>query len=213
MKRMVVLFVLLLNSLASASPHVFKNGLLLDSNTGRLYTGNIEVTNEDWGDNKVEISKDYVNGLLHGQEKVFYKSGQLKSVGYFREGVLNGTVSMYFEDGALMGRMEMTNNLNNGRGIRYYPNGNKQIERFFVNNKLEGLSRAWYENGSIKKEEDYKNGQLHGYLKSYYKAGGIFEEVKYEYGKPKFKRSYLEDGTLADERMFFNKKVIEAIIG
>ena len=65
----------------------------------------------------------------------------------------------------------------------------------------------------IKTEKDYKNGLLHGYLKTYYKDGGIYEEVKYEYGKPKFKRAYLEDGTLIDESMFFDKRLIKLITG
>lgn len=209
----IILFILLLHSFANASPTIFKDGLLLDLNTNKPYTGNIKVINEDWGDNAVESSKDYFNGLLHGQEKVFYKSGVLKSVGYFRDGMLNGTISIYFEDGTLMGRMEMSDNLNNGRGIRYYSNGNKQLERFFTNNTLEGLSRVWYESGNIKKEEDYKNGLLHGYLRSYYKDGGLFEETKYKHGKPKFKRSYSENGSLIDEKMFFDKEMIQAILG
>jgi antitoxin component YwqK of YwqJK toxin-antitoxin module len=211
--KYITLFLLLLSLVASANLATLKDGLLLDSNTNKPYTGNIETLNENWGENKIEFSKDYIDGLLHGQERTFYRSGELKSVGYFREGLLNGTVSMYFEDGTLMGRMEMENNLNNGRGIRYYSNGNKQLERFFVNNKLEGLTRGWYESGNIKTEKDYKNGLLHGYLKTYYKDGGIYEEVKYEHGKPKFKRAYLEDGTLIDESMFFDKRLIKLITG
>ena len=38
-------------------------------------------------------------------------------------------------------------------------------------------------------------------------------EVKFEYGTPKFMRVYREDGTLADEKGFFDKEVIKRIVG
>jgi antitoxin component YwqK of YwqJK toxin-antitoxin module len=62
-------------------------------------------------------------------------------------------------------------------------------------------------------EENYKNGMLHGTLKNYYEDGGMFEVIKYNYGTPKFMEIYSEDGTLSDEKGFFDKAVIDKIIG
>ena len=49
--------------------------------------------------------------------------------------------------------------------------------------------------------------------KAYYETGGVFEEVDYQYGTPRFMRVYREDGTLADEKGFFDKEVIKRIVG
>jgi len=40
----------------------------------------------------------------------------------------------------------------------------------------------------------------------------VFEVTKFNYGTPKFKRTYNEDGTLADEQGFFSKNTIDNII-
>jgi len=59
----------------------------------------------------------------------------------------------------------------------------------------------------------YSKGVIHGIGKTYWEAGGVFEEVKFEYGTPKFMRMYREDGSLADEKGFFDKGVIKRIVG
>jgi antitoxin component YwqK of YwqJK toxin-antitoxin module len=191
----------------------YRNNLLINPNTNQPYTGNLETINNDWGKDAVEYSQEYVNGLRHGSEKAFYKTGVLKSEGNFNQGTIEGVVSLYFEDGSLMGRMNMANNIKEGRGVRYYANGVKQLERFFVKNKLQGTARAWYDTGSLMITEEYKDGTLHGYSKTYYEAGGVFEEVRYEFGTPKYMRVYREDGTIADEKGFFDKEVIKRIVG
>ena len=61
--------------------------------------------------------------------------------------------------------------------------------------------------------EEYKDGLLHGYSKTYYEDGGVFEEVEYNFGTPKYMRTYLEDGTVANEKGFFDRKLIERIVG
>ena len=191
----------------------YRNNLLINPSTNQPYTGNLETINNDWGKDAVEYSQEYVNGLRHGSEKAFYKTGILKSEGNFDQGTIEGVVSLYFEDGSLMGRMDMANNIKEGRGVRYYANGVKQLERFFVKNKLQGTARAWYDTGSLMITEEYKDGTLHGYSKTYYEAGGVFEEVRYEFGTPKYMRVYREDGTIADEKGFFDRKIIERIVG
>jgi len=54
---------------------------------------------------------------------------------------------------------------------------------------------------------------VHGTLEIYYESGGVFEEVEYNFGTPKYMRTYLEDGTVADEKGFFDRKLIERIVG
>ena len=60
-----------------------KQGRFIYPDTNKPFTGNLDIINNDWGKDAVEFNNDYVDGLLHGSEKVYYQSGKLKSVGYF----------------------------------------------------------------------------------------------------------------------------------
>jgi len=100
MTRLILTF-LLLTSLAQANLGSYKHGKSIYPNTNKPYTGNLDVINNDWGVDAVEFNKDYVEGVLHGAEKVFYRSGQLKSVGYFKRGLIDGTTTLYYEDGSV----------------------------------------------------------------------------------------------------------------
>lgn len=59
----------------------------------------------------------------------------------------------------------------------------------------------------------YSKGLLHGTGRTYYESGGVFEEANFKYGTPKYMRTYLEDGTIADEKGFFDRKLIDRIVG
>jgi antitoxin component YwqK of YwqJK toxin-antitoxin module len=104
---------------AHANLGTYKHGKLINPDTNKPYTGNIEVLNNDWG--KVEFSKDYLNGHLHSNERVFYQSDKLKSLGHFNKGVLTGTVEFYYEDGSIQARVNFNNGNKQGRAISYNP--------------------------------------------------------------------------------------------
>ena len=46
---------------------------IINPDTNKPYTGNLDVINNDWGKDTVEFNKDYVDGLLHGAEKSYYQ--------------------------------------------------------------------------------------------------------------------------------------------
>jgi antitoxin component YwqK of YwqJK toxin-antitoxin module len=212
--RYIILLLLFSSTIISANLGTFdKDGRFIYPETNKPYTGNLDVINNDWGSGVVEFNKNYVDGILHGHEKVFYKSGKLKSIGNFNQGKVDGNVKLYYEDGSIQGNVYFNNGIKEGRAVSYYPNGSKQLEQFFRNDVLDGLRRTWYENGNIMESTPYSKGLVHGMLETYYETGGIFERVKYDYGTPKFMRVYSEDGTLSEEKGFFDRKVIEQIIG
>ena len=186
---LILLFLVTTTSLSLGS---FKNGLLIDPDTNKPYTGNLEIINVDWGTGLVEFSKDYKKGVLHGLEKTYYKSGVLKSVGKFNHGLLDGDVTGYYENGSV-------------RVVGHFYNGIKD-------GKKEGLWKTWYENGNVMKEEPYKDDLLHGYLKTYYESGGIFEKIKYDYGTPKILIRYKEDGTIFDQKGFITDDSVKGVL-
>jgi len=208
----LLLTLLLLSSLAQANLGTYKNGKFIYPDTNKPYTGNLDVINNDWGKDAVEFNKDYVDGVLHGAEKVFYRSGKLKSVGYFNKGLIDGTTTLYYEDGALQAQVSFNNGMHEGRAVSYYPDGTKQSEQFYVTDKLYGLSRQWFDTGSLMISRDYSKGLLHGEVTTYYESGKVFEVTKFNYGTPKFKRTYNEDGSLAKEEGFFDREIINKII-
>ena len=213
MKLTLLLITLTLTSLAQADLGSFdKQGRFIYPETNKPYTGNLDVINNDWGKDAVEFNKDYVDGVLHGAEKVFYRSGKLKSVGYFNKGLIDGTTTLCYEDGSVQAQVRFNNGIREGRAVSYYPDGTKQSEQFYVADKLYGLSRQWFDTGSLMISRDYSKGLLHGEVTTYYESGKVFEVTKFNYGTPKYKRIYHEDGSLADEQGFLSKQVIDNII-
>ena len=213
MKLTLLLITLTLTSLAQADLGSFdKQGRFIYPDTNKPYTGNLDVINNDWGKDAVEFNKDYVDGALHGAEKVFYRSGRLKSVGYFNKGLIDGTTTLYYEDGSVQAQVSFNNGAKEGKAVSFYPDGAKQLEHFFINDKLNGVASQWYDTGSLMISRDYSKGLLHGEVTTYYESGRVFEVTKFNYGTPKFKRTYNEDGSIAKEEGFFDRKTINKII-
>ncbi len=213
MKFILLLLTLILSTAQANFNTTFRNNLLINPDTNQPYTGNLEVLNNDWGKDAVEFSKDYVDGLLHGAEKTYYQSGKLKSIGYFTKGILDGVVTGYYKDGSVQVVGHFSNGIKDGGVLYYYPNGSKQVEMFYDNGKLQGTVKTWYENGNVMKSIPYSKGMVHGTLEIYYESGVVFEEVEYNFGTPKYMRTYLEDGTVTDEKGFFDRKLIDRIVG
>ena len=211
--KLILLLLTLVLTTAQASLGTYKNGKFIFPGTDKPYTGNLDVLNNDWGKDAVEFNKNYADGVLHGEERSYYQSGNLKSLGSFKRGVLDGAVTGYYEDGTIQVRAFYDNGVKQGRVIYYYPNGNKQLEAFYTDDEFDGVRSTWYESGKPMETMPYSKGLAHGTARTYYESGGVFEEAKFEYGTPKFMRVYREDGTLADEKGWIDKKIIERIVG
>ena len=59
----------------------------------------------------------------------------------------------------------------------------------------------------------YSKGLVHGIVEIFYESGGVFERVKYDYGTPKHMTTYNEDGSVAEQKGWLDKKLIERIVG
>ena len=213
MRCVFLLLTLILTTAQANFDPTFRNNLLINPDTNQPFTGNLDVINNDWGKDAVEINKNYVNGVLHGAEKSYYQSGKLRSLGYFKRGILDGIVTGYYEDGTIQVRATYDNGVKQGRVIHYYPNGTKQVESFYTDDKFDGVRTTWYENGKPMEVTPYSKGLLHGTGRTYYETGGVFEEAKFEYGTPKIMRVFTEDGKLSEQKGWIDNKIIERIVG
>ena len=95
MKHILLLFALFSIDIQANLGTFDKQGRFIYPATNKPYTGNLDVINNDWGVDAVEINKNYVDGVLHGEEKSYYQSGKLRSVGSFKYGILDGIVTGY----------------------------------------------------------------------------------------------------------------------
>ena len=211
--KLTLLLLTLILSTAQANLGSYKNGKFIFPDTNKPYTGNLDVINNDWGKDAVEINRDYVDGVLHGDEKSYYQSGNLKSLGSFKHGLLDGIVTGYYEDGTIQVRAIYDNGIKQGRVIHYYPNGTKQVESFYTDDKFDGVRTTWYENGKPMETMPYSKGLAHGTGRTYYETGGVFEEAKFEYGTPKVMRVFTKDGKLSEQKGWIDNKIIERIVG
>ena len=100
-----------------------------------------------------------------------------------------------------------------GSPYYYYPNGTKQVESFYPDDKFDGVRTTWYENGKPMEVTPYSKGLLHGTGRTYYESGGVFEEANFKYGTPKVITIYNEDGSIAEQKGWIDKKIIERIVG
>ena len=131
--------------------------LELDPKTNLPLTGNLNLTNDDWNGG-IEFTIQYVDGLMHGEEKVFYESGALKSLGRWSKGIIDGLTEVYYEDGSLMIRINFIDGLREGKGLRYYSNGQLAVESYYKNDLLEGTSTVWYESGKLMERAVFNKG-------------------------------------------------------
>jgi antitoxin component YwqK of YwqJK toxin-antitoxin module len=99
--KLTLLLLTLILSTAQANLGTYKDGRFIYPNTNKPYTGSLDILNNDWGKDVVELSKDYVNGLQHGNEKVFYRTGRLKSLAKYINGKVEGAAEFYYDDGTL----------------------------------------------------------------------------------------------------------------
>ena len=66
--RFILLLLILALTTAQASLGTFKDGKFIFPGTNIPYTGNLDVLNNDWGKDAVEINRDYVDGVSLEQE-------------------------------------------------------------------------------------------------------------------------------------------------
>lgn len=80
-------------------------------------------------------------GKLHGQGKIYYKNGRLKTVLNYKNGILNGLVMEFDKRGNIIEKVPYVNGKK--EGIATYFN-EKNISKFiYENDKIQGKARIW----------------------------------------------------------------------
>lgn len=100
------------------------------------------------------------NYVQHGQNTLYFKSGQIKLRENWFEGVRDGKSEFWFENGHLEGRIFYEMGKIEGPTESWYPNGKLRARKIWKNGVLDGLQQEWHIDGKIKKEILWMAGKI-----------------------------------------------------
>lgn len=144
------------------------------------------------GDGKLLAVDKTKNGALHGIQKEWYNSGQLRSVTPFSDGRLVDTAFACYENGSLKTRAVL-----NGASITLSKDGDTLTKSPMKNGKPTGISTSYFRNG-VKKTRTHHNdsGQKHGLSETWREDGTRKDSIVYDNGDIVEVRRYYNNGKL-----------------
>ena len=209
-----------------------------------IYTYAIDGKNTDKGyysDGKLAYIKELkiIKGeapIPNGKYIEYYKNGQIKVQGYYKEGKRDGEFeaflrnsknagSVIYKDGKII-KSTLINNMKDNASFSIltdinsssnshkivtdeFPNG--LLKQYFTFNKdglLDGESRQYYEEGEIKSVSSFKNNIANGTFISYYQNGNIKEKHTYKNGNEEGEGIfYYENGKIEEKCFMKNGKL------
>ena len=209
-----------------------------------IYTYAIDGKNTDKGyysDGKLAYIKELkiVKGeapIQNGKYIEYYKNGQIKVQGYYKEGkrdgefkaflrngksagsviykdgkIIKSTLINSMEDNASFSILTDINSSSNSHEVVTDEFSNGLLKQYFTFNKkglLDGESRQYYEEGDIKSISPFKNNVADGVFISYYQNGNMKEKHAYKNGNEEGEGIfYYENGKLEEKYFMKNGKL------
>jgi len=123
------------------------------SNDVDPFTGTCKVLFNDTGLMKEKF--EFRKGILEGEAVAFYRNGNLRWKGHYKNGCCMGTWEYWDQ------------------------NGNKVIEANYSNDTLTGHYCSWYSNGLMKEKGQFNQNSRSGKWFSYNETGQVVSETIY----------------------------------
>ena len=163
---------------------------------------------EYYKNGQIKIQGSYKEGKRDGEFKTFLKNG--KSAGFiiYKDGkIIKSTLVKTMKDNASFSPISYANyDLDTSYSIGGVDFPNKLLKRYRMYDKkgvLNGNSISYYEEGNIQSIFPYKNNLIEGLVIRYYENGNIKEEVNYKNDKMNGEaKSYDENGKLNGRTIF-----------
>ena len=163
---------------------------------------------EYYKNGQIKIQGSYKEGKRDGEFKTFLKNG--KSAGFiiYKDGkIIKSTLVKAMKDNASFSPISYVNyDLDTSYSIGGVDFPNKLLKRYRMYDKkgvLNGNSIRYYEEGNIQSIFPYKNNLVEGLVIRYYENGNIKEEVNYKNDKMNGEaKSYDENGKLNGRTIF-----------
>ncbi len=129
------------------------------------------VQNKNEGKKNIILSKElYINDIREGYAYIYYSSGKIKEVNYYRQGKITGDSKEFNEYGKII-------------TVYSYKSGILQniekINRIDNSGKKTGIWRDFYQDGKIKYETTFRNGQPQGIQKEYDPSGKLLSSLNF----------------------------------
>lgn len=102
---------------------------------------------------------DYVNGRLNGTVKVWFSTGELKSVAYYKRDTLIEMNNLY-KNGQPISKVSIVAGTIQGDAEYYDSLGNVELTGTWRNNQREGEWKHYDTEGNLTAIEVYRNGQV-----------------------------------------------------
>ena len=163
---------------------------------------------EYYKNGQIKIQGSYKEGMRNGEFKTFLKNGKSAGIIIYKDGkIIKSTLVKTMKDNASFSPISYANyDLNTSYSIGGVDFPNKLLKRYRMYDKkgvLNGNSISYYEEGNIQSIFPYKNNLIEGLVIRYYENGNIKEEVNYKNDKMNGEaKSYDENGRLNGRTIF-----------
>lgn len=124
--------------------------------------------------------ENYVDGVLDGSKKEYYKDSKIKRDVNYKMGRLHGAFKIYGEDGTLLEDLNFENGNKEGEQKYYYDNGAPLRTENWKKAQKEGVFTTFYIQGHIQSSEVYKKGQKHGWFEERFPDNSVKRRALYE---------------------------------
>ena len=149
----------------------------------RYYNSAGEVINSilyDEKGNKLSEGIITEGGSKEGNWKDFYRTGEVRAVGTYRNNQRSGNWIFYYENGKKEQEGNYLRGLPDGLWTWYYNNGNVRKEESYFNGREDGESIEYDLDGNIITKGNFLNGEKEG--EWFYKVGDNTEKGNYQSG-------------------------------
>ena len=190
----------------------YSNKKLAYTREGKLVEGYNLLPNgkytEYYKNGQIKVQGSYKEGKRDGEFKAFLKNG--KSAGFiiYKDGkIIKSTLVKAMKDNASFSPVtDIYYKLEDSHTLRKVDYENGLLKTYFIYNKdgiPDGESVEYYEEGSIESIVHFRNNIVEGLTITYYENGNIDEEVNYKNNKMNGEaKSYDENGKLNGRTIF-----------
>jgi len=95
----------------------------------------------------VYADENYMDGLLHGEQKYFSPQEVLLTRLFYREGRLEGKAELYYPDGSLKRTLTFKEGRREGKDEYYHESGQVLFSLEYQSGRPIGIGTAWYDKG------------------------------------------------------------------
>ena len=199
------------NNIASiVDNYIYQNVIDLSGSYFRKFTGRygkfhgeyIEYFKEDFP-NKIESISNWKNGVLNGERRSFWFSGQLYFTVMYKDGLKEGDELQYHKNGKMWCIKTYKKGILEGEQKEWLDNGTPRLQLYFKGGKREGEYKEYNYSGKLKVHTYYKEGILEGEFNRWYDNGKLSFKTNHKEGKLDGElKEWDQDGKLIDHLQY-----------